>query len=84
MALLTGDLQNYIEDDYVPSHAEFEIYAARLSHDDRQAIFDELEKRITAKPQDEKLETSSWIPGSDWTGTVFILIYVASVLSKIN
>lgn len=78
MALLTGDLQKYIEDNYVPYHAEFEICAARLSHNGRQAIFDELEKRIEAKPEDKKIETSSWIPGSDWTGTVFYPIYVAS------
>lgn len=43
----------------------------RLSEDEFQAIVFELNNRIDSK----QILTSSWIPGSDWTGTVFEPIY---------
>lgn len=78
MSLLTADLQHYICDDYVPYEEEYDIYSARLSEKDRRSIFNEIDSRIEIKTEDKKIETSSWISGTDWTGTVFYPIYVAA------
>lgn len=37
-------------------------------------MVDELNKRIDENPE---VHTAGWIPGHDWTGTVFYPIYLA-------
>jgi len=45
----------------------------RLGADAFRRIYEELSSRFDAR----QVDTSSWIPGSDWTGTVFQPIYHA-------
>lgn len=55
----------------IPHEAEFRIWRSRLTDQQYEAIVEELNSRIQGK----EVETSSWIPGADWTGTVFEPIY---------
>ena len=55
----------------VPHQSEFVIWTSRLSAGEMKAIKDELNHRIHGS----EVQTSSWIPGSDWTGTAFQPIY---------
>ena len=60
----------------VPHSAEYQGWCAQLDRVDPAAynrIHDELNARFSAR----EVDTSSWIPGSDWTGTVFQPIYQA-------
>ena len=51
--------------------ADYNARLKLLSPDEHQAIIDELNNRI----EGEEIVTSSWIPGKDWTGSVFEPIY---------
>jgi len=42
-------------------------------------VVDELNKRIDENPE---VHTAGWIPGDDWTGTVFYPIYLACKKDK--
>lgn len=57
----------------IPHRQNYDVWRSRISDEDYQAIFDELASKI------EILEvfTSGWLPGSDWTGTVYAPIYEA-------
>lgn len=55
----------------IPHRVDYDRWRSRISDEHYQAIFDELNSRISGS----EIETSSWIPGSDWTGTVFQPIY---------
>jgi len=57
----------------VPHKKEFEAWMKNLSASDYKDIIDELNSRIDGSD----INTSSWIPGNDWTGTVFEPIYLA-------
>ena len=57
--------------DSIPHEKDYLQWKKRISDEDYRAIFDELSSRISGS----EIETSSWIPGSDWTGTVFQPIY---------
>src|SRR5580704_15488799 len=59
----------YITD--IPHRPDYNRWRSNLSDNQYQAIFDELVARIG----DSEVKTSSWIPGSDWQGTVFQPIY---------
>jgi len=59
-----------------PHLEEYMSWIGRLSRDEIIAIKDELNRRIT---QDD-IHTSSWIPGKDWSGTVFQPIYEKACL----
>lgn len=62
--------------DTVPHSQEYRSWRASLDHIDPRAygrIHQELDRRF----QERELDTSSWIPGSDWSGTVFDPIYYA-------
>lgn len=59
----------------VPHLREFNAWMKKLSPTDHEAISDELNSRIDGSD----IHTSSWIPGEDWTGTPFQLIYIACV-----
>jgi hypothetical protein len=58
----------------IPHEREYRSWVSRLDNADITAINEEFEKRIEAKKNPEVV-TSSWLPGSDWTGTPFIPIY---------
>jgi hypothetical protein len=51
----------------IPHQNDFDTWRGRLTDEEYQAIYDNLHARIS----ESEIETSSWIPGSDWTGTVF-------------
>jgi hypothetical protein len=55
---------------------DFEIWRGRLTDDEYRAILDELHRRI----EGTEVQTSSWIPGADWSGTVFHPIYEKACL----
>ncbi|UCE66755.1 MAG: hypothetical protein JSU85_01710 [Candidatus Zixiibacteriota bacterium] len=56
---------------YIPHERDYNLWRGRLSEDEYRAIIDELNNRIDS----DEVHTSSWIPGSDWTDTVFQPIY---------
>lgn len=55
----------------VPHAKEYQDWMRKLSDAERQSIFAELETKISG----DEVHTSSWMPGSDWRGTVFQPIY---------
>lgn len=55
----------------IPHRREFDHWRGRLSDFEYQAIVDDLNSRI----EGTEIQTSSWMPGSDWSGTVFQPIY---------
>lgn len=55
----------------IPHRSDYDRWRGRLTDEEYQAIYDNLHARIS----ESEIETSSWIPGSDWTGTVFQPIY---------
>ena len=60
-----------IKIDWIPHSAQYEIWKARLTEDEFKAIVDQLNSQIDG----EEVRTSSWMPGSDWSNTVFQPIY---------
>ena len=51
----------------------------RIPSQQLQAIFDELNRLIDeVVDTPDELITAGWLPGSDWTGTVWDAIYVAA------
>ena len=59
----------YIKD--IPHIEDYNAWRKILGDDEYRAIIDELNGRI----EGEEIVTSSWIPGKDWTGSVFEPIY---------
>ncbi|MHB8131960.1 MAG: hypothetical protein ACYDEX_23600 [Mobilitalea sp.] len=55
----------------VPHKEEYKIWKSRLSEREVNDIKDEIRNRIVGK----EVNVSSWIPGSNWTGTPFQVIY---------
>ena len=55
----------------IPHKRDYDRWHSRLSDDEYNAIYDKLKHRIFGS----KIETSSWIPGNDWTGTEYQPIY---------
>ncbi|MFW6016750.1 MAG: hypothetical protein ACOCRK_09960 [bacterium] len=60
---------SYIKE--IPYKKEFDVWKSRLTEEQYNSIVDELNNRI----DNDEIHTSSWIPGSDWRGTVFQPIY---------
>lgn len=67
--LYSIDSNSYIEQ--IPHPTDYDQWKSCISDSDYQAIYDHLSGRISGS----EIETSSWIPGSDWSGTVFDPIY---------
>lgn len=55
----------------IPHHREFDRWRKRLSDVEYKIIVDELNNRI----EGTEVQTSSWMPGSNWIDTVFEPIY---------
>jgi len=62
----------------IPHSRDYRIWRNRLSDAEYSAIVNELNKRINGK----EIQTSSWIPGSDWSGTVWEPIYSKACLGN--
>ncbi len=69
--LYSVDSQKYVNK--LPHKSFFDAWMKKLSQQDYQRITDELNKKIN----NSDVNTSSWIPGSNWTGTVWESIYNA-------
>ena len=67
--LYSVDSCSYVEN--IPHARDFDIWRSRLTDSQVAAIRDELRSRI----DDDEILTSSFIPGNDWSGTVFQPIY---------
>ena|SRR5438874_331696 len=52
---------------YIPHEREYRIWRSRLTDPQYQAIVDKLNSMIGVGT----VHTSSWMPGHDWSGTVF-------------
>lgn len=57
----------------IPHMKEYLKWRKHLNDEDYNAIVNELNSRIDGSD----INTSSWIPGNDWSGTVFDPIYNA-------
>ncbi|MBE5845148.1 MAG: hypothetical protein E7302_13410 [Butyrivibrio sp.] len=53
--------------DHVPHQKEFDKWMKRLSDDEYQKILEALYDKIG----EDDISTAGWIPGHDWTDTVF-------------
>jgi len=58
----------------IPHQKDYLRWKAGLSESEHQAIIDELSDRIHGT----EVQTSSWIPGDDWSGTVYDPIYFSA------
>lgn len=58
----------------IPYEREYQLMKTRLSQTEYSAIFDELTSKISG----DEIHTSSWIPGADWTDTVYAPLYEAA------
>jgi hypothetical protein len=67
--LYSVDVSSYV--DYVPHAKEYYFWRSRLPQEEFRAIWDDLSSRISGS----EIQTSSWIPGADWSGTVFQPIF---------
>lgn len=65
--------------DYLPHKQEFDICRTRLADAAYHAVENELNRRIDAVAENpQPVLTSSWLPGPDWTGTVYEPLYHAA------
>lgn len=60
----------------LPHEGDYKRWRKHLSDEDYNAILNELDKQIDVN-SGKDIVTSSWIPGSDWEGTVYYPIYLA-------
>lgn len=57
----------------IPHKSDFDKWMKNLSEEDYKKIEEELNQKIDEKD----INTSGWLPGHDWTGTVYEPIYEA-------
>ena len=69
MALYSIDPLREITD--TPHRREFDAWCSRLTEGQKRAVRTELQQMI----EGGEVHTSSWMPGNDWTGTVWQPIY---------
>jgi hypothetical protein len=72
--LYSVDTAKYIDD--IPHTLEYRTWLSRLPQSDLDLIRQELIRRI----EGDEIHTSSWMPGSDWTGSIFYPIYERACL----
>ncbi len=63
-----GDIREVTK---IPYEGQYLELCERLSHEEFDAIYDHLRELL----DNSEIETSSWIPGANWHGTVFWPIY---------
>lgn len=76
--LYSIESSQYIE--HLPHEDDFNRWRSRLSDAEFEAILNELNERISG----DEIHTSSWIPGNDWSGTVYDPIYQRACLQDPN
>lgn len=64
----------------LPHKRDFDCWMRNLNSSDYRAICDELNNRI----EDSEVNTSSWIPGNNWTGTVYEPVFHACGDNKVE
>lgn len=69
--LYSVDTGDYIK--VLPHRKDFIRWRANINDSDYDKIVDELNDRIDG----DEVHTAGWMPGSDWTGTVFEPLYDA-------
>lgn len=69
--LYSVDTGKYVEK--LPHKKEFDRWMKNLSASDYQNVIDALNQKVDLSD----INTSSWIPGNDWTGTVYEPLYRA-------
>jgi hypothetical protein len=67
--LLSPDTFEIIKE--IPHKKEYEIWRSRLTAGE----YDDLIKVLSDHISGDRILTSSWIPGRDWTGTPYQIIY---------
>lgn len=56
---------------YIPHEEDFNFWRNRLTDDEFNAIIETLNNRINSS----QIETAGWIPGNNWSGSVYEPIY---------
>ncbi|MGP1569367.1 MAG: hypothetical protein ACTTH0_00355 [Eubacteriales bacterium] len=74
--LYSIDSKKYVS--HLPHKEDFDKWMKNLSAGDYQAIVDTLNKKIN----DSDVNTAGWLPGHDWTGSVYEPIYKACGQNK--
>jgi hypothetical protein len=64
----------------IPYQNDYKRWRAKLPDNDYEAVIAELTQRI----EGTEIQTSSWMPGRDWNGTVFDPIYSKACNSDYN
>lgn len=62
----------------VPYGAQYRDFMSRLSQDEIDAI----RMRLNELIEGDEIHTAGWMPGNDWTGTVFEPIYFKAARSS--
>lgn len=62
--------------DHIPHAAEYRAWRTALDGVDPGA-YSRIHNELNSRFDTRQVDTSSWIPGSDWTGTVWQPIYYA-------
>ena len=60
----------------VPHHSDYQRWVTQLNHIDPQAL-QRIRDALDGRFDTQDVDTSSWIPGADWSETVFEPIYLA-------
>jgi hypothetical protein len=55
----------------VPYAAEFRLFMSRMTSDE----IAEIKSALNEKIEGTEIQTAGWMPGSDWTGTVYQPVY---------
>ncbi len=64
----------------IPHELEYIVWKSRLAIDEIEAIIYEIKRSIRGN----EIKTAGWIPGSDWTNTVFEPIYSKACLYNMD
>lgn len=76
--LYSTDTKSYMKEGYVPHSNEYAIWKPRVKPEDMEKIKDALNDRMDKN----EIDVSSWIPGNDWSGTVYQPLYEATMLDE--
>lgn len=74
--LYSGDTDKMVTK--VPHKREFDRWKQKISAADYQKVVDEINRKVDAN----EINTAGWMPGSDWTGTVYEPLYEACGRNK--